>query len=178
METKKLGIIVVLMAAMGAVQAQAKAEWKVPQIEIPLLKGNQLLATLKPRFVNKTATLSIQGEEYKLHLKNDASRCVITNIKTEAQVGFAKGLGRKGGVIEFESGKQLQWTRSGKKDDRVIVFQDGSTMRITTEEIVSTLSSEEREALMAQALVVFRHLYHEYDKERSANTYTPTIVMQ
>lgn len=131
METKKLGIIVLLITMMGAVQAQVKAEWKVPQIEIPLLKGDQLLATLKPKFRNKTATLSIQGEEYKLHLKNHAGRGVITNSKTQTQVGFAKALGRKSGVIEFEQGKQLQWTRSGKKANRVFVFENGSNIQIS-----------------------------------------------
>lgn len=179
METKKLGMIVLLMTVMGAVQAQVKAEWKVPQIEIPLLKGDQRLAILKPKFVNKTATLSIQGEEYKLHLKNHASRCVITTSKMQTQVGFAKGLGRKSGVIEFDRGKQLQWTRSGRKGNQLFAFQGGSNIQITTDEIVATISGEEREALMAQALIVFRHLYHEYDKERSANnSYNSIVVMQ
>lgn len=129
--------------------------------------------------MNKTATLSIQGEVFRLQLKNDASRCAIINPKTEAQVGFAKGLGKKSGVVEFEKGKQLRWTRSGKKGNRVFAFDGGCTIQITDEEIACTLLGEERDALIAQALVVFRHLYQQYDKERSTNTtYAPIIVMQ
>ncbi len=174
--TKFILLTVVAWVIGLHVQAQ-QAEWKLPQVEIPLVKGEETLAVLKPVYSSKRAVLVVGDTNYKIKLKRNGGQCVITQGDSEEVLATGKRLNTKRGVLEFSNGQTYSFSRSGKRDNREIVWNENASMQIKDEQILASITNTSINQLLAQAVLVLNHTHGLYESERSANMYYYPIII-
>jgi hypothetical protein len=157
--------------------AQTQAEWKLPQVEIPLMQGEQTIAVLKPKFFTRTAILSFGGEEYQLKLKSGSSRCIVTKLSTNEVIAQLTQMGSREVKIQYTNAPEVFLKRVGKKDNRQYVLQGELSLKISEEGITTNFEKLNLNQCVVQAALVFRHTYIQYDKDRASNTYYYPVII-
>ncbi|MDW8330415.1 MAG: hypothetical protein RMK43_02105 [Cyclobacteriaceae bacterium] len=166
---KTHAIILATITMLVIESAGQPAEWKQPLREIRLMRDNQTVAILTPDIQNKTAVLTMGENQWLLKLKQNGNRCIIREFPEGKEVAYAKGLGKKKGYLVY-SDTALAFTRSGKKE-RLYKWDNGSTLRVKSDGIVSNLPQSETGSMMAQAAVLFNLEWRKYARELSRNSY-------
>jgi len=167
----------ILSATSYSLLAQPVSEWQLPRVEIPLVQNDKTVASLKIRFISKSATISYEGEEYFLKLKKDKSVCLITSSQTQRTVATISNLGRKKIDVTSAEGISFVIDRTGKKKQRQY-FKDGVPfLSMIDDEVIVGKQQLDTLELLAQAALVFRLLYMQYEAEKSSNTvYYPIVT--
>lgn len=167
MKTQAIILAVTTVLVMEA--AGQPAEWKHPQREIRLTRNNQTVAILTPDVTKKTAALTMGENKWLLKLKQNGNRCMIREFPAGKEVAYAKGLGKRKGHLVY-SDVTLAFTRSGKRE-RLYKWDNGSTLRVKSDGIISELPQSDIGSVMAQAVVIFNLEWRKYVRELSRNSY-------
>ncbi len=179
MKKNRLILAYTLFALLTFSQANAQMEatWVLPQIAIPLTNGRDTLAVLKPRFSANAADLLICSTVYHLKLRAAGYRCVITRADNRGEVALAKRLGQTAGTVSFSDGKSYGIVRTGKRDNYVYRWQEG-TVKIE-DGLITANAGREASSLLTQGALVFSYLQRQYEREKSVNTqFVPIVVSQ
>lgn len=177
---KKYQVIVsclILSVTSYRLLAQPVGEWQLPRVEIPLVQNDKTVASLKVRFISKSATINFEGEEYFLKLKNDKSVCLITGSKAQRPVATISKLGRKKIEVTSTQGNSFIIDRTGKKKQREY-FKEGSLfLSVIDDKVMVSKQQLDTLELLTQAAIVFRLVYVQHDSLRSSNTvYYPIVI--
>ncbi len=168
---------IILSATSYSLLAQSAGEWQLPRVEIPLVQNDKTVASLKVRFISKSATINYEGEEYFLKLKKDKSVCMITNNQTHRPVATISKLGKKKIDVISTAGDSFVIDRTGKKKQPQYFKQGTSFLSINDDKVIVSKQQLDTLELLAQAAIVFRLVYMQYDSERSSNTvYYPIVT--
>ncbi|MCU0368138.1 MAG: hypothetical protein MUF39_04835 [Cyclobacteriaceae bacterium] len=173
----KIIIYFIFILISYTASAQTQAEWKLPQVEIPLMKGEQTIAILKPKYFTKTAILSFDGEEYQFKLKSGSSRCIVTKLSTKEVIAQLTQMGSREVKIQFAKAPEVLLKRIGKKDNRQYVLPGELSLKISEEGITTNFEQIDLNQCVVQAALVFRHTFIQYDKDRASNTYYYPVII-
>jgi hypothetical protein len=167
----------VLIVVSNSLQAQALAEWQLPQVEIPLVQDGKTVATLKVRFISKSATITHDNIEYALKLKRNLNVCVITNRHTNEVVATLTKLGTSLIEVKPTEGNPFFILRTGKMKAYQYSIAGIPFLTVEDDRVIAGKQQSDRLELLAQATLVFRLVYKQYVSEKNSNNnYFPIIT--
>jgi len=168
---------IILSAISCSLRAQSWGEWRLPQVEIPLVQEDKTVATLKVRFISKSATISYENKEYALKLKHDLNVCEITNRLTKDVVVTMRKLGSSLIEVKPSDGKPFSIIRNGKMNESQYVIGGVTFLTVEDDKVIAGKQQPGTVELLAQATIVFRLVYQQYVSERNSNNnYYPIIT--
>lgn len=148
--------------------AQSTLAWHLPSVEIPLIQDGRMIASMKARFISKSATVSYNGLEYELTLKKDRSSCTVTILPTQQGVFTVRHMGRREIEVDESLGKSFIIQRTGKKKNQRYLKDGQPFLTVKNDHVIVEKNESEVNELLVQAVLIFRLTYKQYDSDRSS----------
>lgn len=148
--------------------AQSTLAWHLPSVEIPLIQDGQMIASMRARFISKSAIVSYNGMEYDLKLKKDRSSCTVTILPTQQEVLTVRHMGRREIEVDESLGKSFIIQRTGKKKNQRYLKDGQPFLTVENDQVIVEKNELDVNELLVQAVLIFRLTYNQYDSDRSS----------
>lgn len=166
-----------ILASLESLVAQ-NAIWQQPETTIRLFESGELLASMRPDFIDRQAIVMIEDDQYRLDFNADAYRCKIFLNDGNTPVAIGKRLQGRQKRLEFASGDVLHMLKTGKRKAYSININNSLQLDFSAGNIeVRGNGNYSRNEILAQATLVFVYTYDRYKRGQGNDLlFIPIII--